>query len=75
VIGAVPSRRLSRCAPSETLAVILAKVYENGEWRGEFVGKVRRSRLSCPSLPPADSLYPKVCIGPDRGPMAVRMLK
>jgi PAS domain S-box-containing protein len=26
-----------RCAPSEALAVILAKVHEDGEWRGEFV--------------------------------------
>ena len=26
-----------RCAPSESLAVILAKVHEQGEWRGEFV--------------------------------------
>jgi PAS domain S-box-containing protein len=26
-----------RCAPSEALAVILAKVREYGEWRGEFV--------------------------------------
>src|SRR5277367_1893117 len=26
-----------RCAPSEVLAVILAKVREHGEWRGEFV--------------------------------------
>jgi PAS domain S-box-containing protein len=26
-----------RCAPSEALAVILAKVHEQGEWRGEFV--------------------------------------
>jgi PAS domain S-box-containing protein len=26
-----------RCAPSEALAVILAKVREHGEWRGEFV--------------------------------------
>src|SRR5271156_3994049 len=26
-----------RCAPSEVLAVILAKVHEDGEWRGEFV--------------------------------------
>lgn len=26
-----------RCAPSEALAVILAKVHEHGEWRGEFV--------------------------------------
>src|SRR6202789_3914289 len=26
-----------RCAPSEALAVILARVREHGEWRGEFV--------------------------------------
>jgi len=26
-----------RCAPSEALAVILAKVHKHGEWRGEFV--------------------------------------
>jgi PAS domain S-box-containing protein len=26
-----------KCAPSEALAVILAKVREHGEWRGEFV--------------------------------------
>jgi PAS domain S-box-containing protein len=26
-----------RCAPSEALAVILAKVHETGQWRGEFV--------------------------------------
>lgn len=26
-----------RCAPTEALAVILAKVHEHGEWRGEFV--------------------------------------
>jgi PAS domain S-box-containing protein len=26
-----------RCAPSEALAVILAKVHGDGEWRGEFV--------------------------------------
>jgi PAS domain S-box-containing protein len=36
VIGG-PIQAAVRCSPSESLAVILAKVREHGEWRGEFV--------------------------------------
>jgi PAS domain S-box-containing protein len=34
-----------RCAPSEALAVILAKVRENGEWRGEFVRSTKTGTI------------------------------